>query len=264
MLEDAAATVLVTRRSLLPRSLAGRGLPPVLALDELRRGESAPCVARPPPPGDSGLRHLHLGLDGHGPRAWRSSSAALRRCSHWAREAFSRRGARRRAGVDLDLLRPLGLRALRAARAGRHAWSSPTNALELPSLPAAGAVTLVNTVPSAMAELLRLGGAAGLGAHREPGGRAAAARRWSSASTRPAAVERVLNLYGPSEDTTYSTFALVRRGERRAPPIGRPIAGTPRLRARRRRLRPVPVGRARRAAASAARAWRAATSAGRT
>src|SRR5207302_10382563 len=32
------------------------------------------------------------------------------------------------------------------------------NALELPSLPAAEEVTLINTVPSALAELLRMGG----------------------------------------------------------------------------------------------------------
>ena len=37
---------------------------------------------------------------------------------------------------------------------------------------------------------------------------------------------RVWNLYGPSEDTTYSTFAVMRREERGSPPIGRPVAGT--------------------------------------
>jgi acyl carrier protein len=36
---------------------------------------------------------------------------------------------------------------------------------------------------------------------------------------------RVWNLYGPSEDTTYSTSALQERGEA-APGIGRPLAGT--------------------------------------
>jgi hypothetical protein len=38
------------------------------------------------------------------------------------------------------------------------------------------------------------------------------------------AVERVLNLYGPSEDTTYSTFATIDRGPG-LPPIGRPVGG---------------------------------------
>src|SRR6185436_7620987 len=38
-------------------------------------------------------------------------------------------------------------------------------------------------------------------------------------------VERLWNLYGPSEDTTYSTFAAVPRGEGE-PTIGRPLPGT--------------------------------------
>ncbi|MEO1335880.1 MAG: condensation domain-containing protein, partial [Myxococcota bacterium] len=36
----------------------------------------------------------------------------------------------------------------------------------------------------------------------------------------------VYNLYGPSEDTTYSTWSLIAKGERSQPTIGRPIAGT--------------------------------------
>jgi acyl-CoA synthetase (AMP-forming)/AMP-acid ligase II len=40
-----------------------------------------------------------------------------------------------------------------------------------------------------------------------------------------AGVERVYNLYGPSEDTTYSTWKLVERGDEH-PTIGRPVTGT--------------------------------------
>jgi hypothetical protein len=39
-------------------------------------------------------------------------------------------------------------------------------------------------------------------------------------------VEAVYNLYGPSEDTTYSTGSLVPRREERAPRSGRAITGT--------------------------------------
>ena len=39
-------------------------------------------------------------------------------------------------------------------------------------------------------------------------------------------VEKVYNLYGPSEDTTYSTWALVPRADGRSPAIGRPVAGS--------------------------------------
>jgi amino acid adenylation domain-containing protein len=96
------------------------------------------------------------------------------------------------------------------------------NALALPSLPAMGEVTLVNTVPSAMAGLLELGPLpprlrtvclAG-----EP------LRRALSERVYEAGVERVWNLYGPSEDTTYSTGCVVGRdGE---PTIGRPVAAS--------------------------------------
>ena len=39
-------------------------------------------------------------------------------------------------------------------------------------------------------------------------------------------MRRVLNLYGPSEDTTYSTWALVPRGVDDEPAIGVPLPGT--------------------------------------
>jgi amino acid adenylation domain-containing protein/non-ribosomal peptide synthase protein (TIGR01720 family) len=126
------------------------------------------------------------------------------------------------------------------------------NALELPHLlssgPAEGRVTLVNTVPSAMAELVREGR---LGASvrtvnlaGEPLPRALADRVYATG-----AVERVWNLYGPSEDTTYSTFARVARdGTPAAPAIGRPITATQAYvlasasPERLPELRPVPVG----------------------
>ncbi|MET7424516.1 amino acid adenylation domain-containing protein [Dactylosporangium sp. NPDC005555] len=85
-------------------------------------------------------------------------------------------------------------------------------------------VTLVNTVPSAMGELLTAGALpqsvrtvclAG-----EPLTAALAARVWS----RPH-VRRLCNLYGPSEDTTYSTWAEV-PPDSGDPPIGRPLPQT--------------------------------------
>nr|WP_239543435.1 amino acid adenylation domain-containing protein [Micromonospora terminaliae] len=85
-------------------------------------------------------------------------------------------------------------------------------------------VTLVNTVPSAMGELLT---AEALPASvrtvclaGEPLTAALAARVWS----RPH-VRRLRNLYGPSEDTTYSTWAEV-PPDSGDPPIGRPLPRT--------------------------------------
>jgi amino acid adenylation domain-containing protein len=99
------------------------------------------------------------------------------------------------------------------------------NALELPNLPAAGSVTLINTVPSAMTELVRQGAVpqsvrvVNLAGEALPGALVEAIH-----GTTP--VRRVYNLYGPSEDTTYSTWALIAEDSRIEPPIGRPVDGT--------------------------------------
>ena len=105
------------------------------------------------------------------------------------------------------------------------------NALDLPAVAAWGDVRLVNTVPSAMAELVRQGGIPPSVRTVCLAGEALPAELLA-AIFRTSAVERVWNLYGPSEDTTYSTAAEFRRPEnsremerQAAPPIGRPIAG---------------------------------------
>jgi amino acid adenylation domain-containing protein len=99
------------------------------------------------------------------------------------------------------------------------------HALALPALPAAGEVTLINTVPSAMTELLRSGAVPPsvrtVNLAGEPLKNVLAQQIYRLPS-----IERVFNLYGPSEDTTYSTFALIERGSSAEPTIGRPIANT--------------------------------------
>ncbi|HYP21439.1 MAG TPA: condensation domain-containing protein, partial [Chloroflexia bacterium] len=52
---------------------------------------------------------------------------------------------------------------------------------------------------------------------------------------------RVFNLYGPTEDTTYSTFALIEKGSARLPHIGRPISNS-QVYLLDRHMQPVPVG----------------------
>ncbi|HMB51691.1 MAG TPA: amino acid adenylation domain-containing protein, partial [Thermoanaerobaculia bacterium] len=114
-----------------------------------------------------------------------------------------------------------------------------TNVLYLPEHPAAGEVTMVNTVPSAMTELVRGDGVpasvAAVNLAGEP-----LPRRLADEVYALGHVGRLHNLYGPSEDTTYSTWALVRRDDGK-PPIGRPLAGT-RAYVLDRRLQPVPPG----------------------
>ncbi|HWX41169.1 MAG TPA: amino acid adenylation domain-containing protein, partial [Blastocatellia bacterium] len=99
------------------------------------------------------------------------------------------------------------------------------NALELADAAQANNVTLINTVPSAARELLRLNSVPGsvhtINLAGEPLSRLLVRDLYAIP-----AIARVFNLYGPSEDTTYSTAALLDRDQHREPVIGRPIDDT--------------------------------------
>jgi amino acid adenylation domain-containing protein len=98
------------------------------------------------------------------------------------------------------------------------------NVLQLPDLPAARQVTLVNTVPTAMGELLHLDIPASVRTVNlagEPLQNALVQQIYQQMNA-----AEVWNLYGPSEDTVYSTCTLVARGALHQPTIGRPIANT--------------------------------------
>jgi amino acid adenylation domain-containing protein len=96
-------------------------------------------------------------------------------------------------------------------------------ALDVASIPARDEVTLVNTVPSAAAEIMR--------ADSMPASVLTVCLAGEPLPTRlvdqiydRTPVRRVFDLYGPSEDTTYSTFTLREAGMPAT--IGRPIANT--------------------------------------
>ncbi len=96
--------------------------------------------------------------------------------------------------------------------------------LHLPRLAEAEQVRMVSTVPSAMAELVRSGGVPAsvrtVNLAGEPLPRRLADDLYALG------IERVLDIYGPSEDTVYSTWSLAERRSERPPSIGRPIAGS--------------------------------------
>jgi amino acid adenylation domain-containing protein len=94
-------------------------------------------------------------------------------------------------------------------------------ALELASLPAAGEVRVVSTVPSVMAELLERGALPDSVRTVTLAGEALPPRLAARLHALPG-VRRVLNLYGPSEATTYATLWTVPPGRERMT-IGRPI-----------------------------------------
>jgi amino acid adenylation domain-containing protein len=102
------------------------------------------------------------------------------------------------------------------------------HALQLPSLPAAAEVSLLNTVPSAMTELMRMGGLPASIKTVTLGGEAVT-ESLAHLIYGEDTVAQVWNLYGPTEDTVYSMSALVPRadehGEIRVT-IGRPAGNT--------------------------------------
>ena len=113
------------------------------------------------------------------------------------------------------------------------------NVLSLPDVPDSTPVTLVNSVPSAITELLRH---SKLPASAHTINLAGEALPYSLVQQlyQQETLHRVFNLYGPSEDTTYSTYTLVERGAD-TPTIGRPISNTQAY-ILDTHLQPVPIG----------------------
>jgi len=97
------------------------------------------------------------------------------------------------------------------------------NALALPQSAAADQVRLVNTVPSAIAALLKSDGIPSGVRTINLAGEPLRAELVDALYAR-GGIERVYDLYGPSEDTTYSTWTLRSAGGPTT--IGRPISNT--------------------------------------
>jgi amino acid adenylation domain-containing protein len=101
-------------------------------------------------------------------------------------------------------------------------------------------VTLINTVPSAMAQLVRAGCVPG-GTRVVNLAGEALKRGLVTSIFANSGVQTVCNLYGPSETTTYSTWVTMSREKGFVAHIGRPIANT-RIYILGPDHRPVPVG----------------------
>ncbi|HEV7518061.1 MAG TPA: amino acid adenylation domain-containing protein, partial [Thermoanaerobaculia bacterium] len=246
MLADSGAVVLLTQASLagrLPAPAPGSAPCRIALLEDGPEAGEAPAggVSEPPEPPEPLPGNLAYVIYTSGSTG-RPKGVAIEHRSvvafvGWAGEVF--RPAELSAVLaSTSICFDLSVFELFATLAHGGTVILAADALELPDLPAAGRVSLVNTVPSAMAELVRQGAL-------PPGARTASlcgeplsgslADRLHATGT----VERVWNLYGPTEDTVYSTWTLVAPGE--APLIGRPIAGT-RVYLLDRGGAPVPVG----------------------
>ncbi|QRO00996.1 amino acid adenylation domain-containing protein [Archangium violaceum] len=238
-LADARSPLLLTQHS-LAESMRGLGAPALLTLDEPEAFSHHP-THRPACPAES--QHLAYVLYTSGstgrPKGVAVQHASAAALVQWALNAFSTEQlsatlAATSVCFDLsifELFAPLSC--------GGRVYLAD-NALALPSLPAASEVTLINTVPSAVTELVRQGAlpasvrTVNLAGEPLP---ASLVQSLYGLGT----VQSVYNLYGPTEDTTYSTWALAPRESSAPPPIGRPLPGTQAyvLDAR---LRPVPQG----------------------
>ena len=241
MLEDSGSRLIVTT-TLLAGALPAHAARLVL-LDQLDvDAEHPPIESRPIAGGATAANLSHViytsGSTGR-PKGVAIQHASVTALLAWAAEVFTRDQlagvlASTSIGFDLSVFEIF----LPLSTGGRVVLVE--NALHLRGPAGAEGVTLVNTVPSVLAELLRAGtlprSVTTVCLAGEPLPAALAQR-----VRQEPGVRALYNLYGPTEDTTYSTWELVAAEEPGAPTIGRPIANT-RVYVLDAGLHPVPLG----------------------
>jgi amino acid adenylation domain-containing protein len=237
MLADGGPSALVTRPEIRERLAAA--LPagvPTLSPEEGGGGAAAALAAAPVGPGNLAYVLYTSGSTGR-PKAVAIEHRSAVALVAWADRCFGERLAGVLAVTSIcfdlsvfELFAPL-------ARGGKVILANTLQ--DLPTLPARGEVTLLNTAPSVVADLLQKEGIPSSVAVVNLAGEALPAVLAEELYRR--GVPAVFNLYGPTEDTTYSTGAAVERGGSGPPPIGRPLAGG-RAWVVDRRRRPLPVG----------------------
>ena len=234
IVQDAGLRVLLTRRKL--RDIVPTGETPVLCVEDLCEAVEPAVPARACGPADLAYVLYTSGSSGQpkGVALEHRNAVAL---VSWAREVFTPdelSGVLASTSICFDLsvfelFVPLccGGKVILA-----------DNALALRDLPAANEVTLINTVPSAIRELLRI--------HGIPASVRVVNLAGEPLSTtlveqiyRDTSAQKVYDLYGPTETTTYSTFTLRRPGE--PPSIGRPLANE-QVFILDKQLQPMPIG----------------------
>jgi amino acid adenylation domain-containing protein len=239
LLESSRAAVLLTRPSLLAEF--AESLPPAAVpvfVDEVETGDPLETASlQPPRPGNLAYVIYTSGSTGE-PKGVAIAHRSAVAFARWAREVFS---PQEMAGVlgSTSICFDISIMEIFVTLAWGGKILLAENALALPTLPARGEVTMINAVPSAMAELVRSGRLPDAVRTVNVGGEAvkgSLARRIYEQGR----AERVVNVYGPSEDTTYSTTSEIPRHVE-TPAIGRPVTGSQAyiLDAE---LRPVPIG----------------------
>ena len=223
MLEDSRATVLMTQRDLVDM------LPPhqaeLLLLEDLAAGEAGDAHPVPSGAGPENLAYFIYTSGSTG----RPKGVAIEHLSacvmvRWAHRVFTEAEC---AGVlaSTSVCFDLSIFEIFVPLTRGGCVILVENALALPGLATAERVTLINTVPSAMTELVRLGAVPPSVRTVNLAGEPLPARLVQDLHGL-GTVESVWNLYGPSEDTTYSTYVRMEKDDSRPPTIGTPLDRT--------------------------------------
>ncbi|MDQ3913981.1 MAG: amino acid adenylation domain-containing protein [Actinomycetota bacterium] len=223
MLEDTAAPVLLAERHLAERLPAGAAK--VVLLDATGNGTSS--GSRAVPAREPSARNLAYVLYTSGstgrPKGIGIEHRSVTAFLDWAMETWA--GDLKVVMACTSMSFDVHVFEIFATLCSGGTVLLVEDALAFASLDRRKEMTLLNAVPSAVEELVaaeplppqiktvNLPG--------EPLSRKLVDRIFDASSA-----ERIVNLYGPTEDTTYSTAAFLRRGEERPPSIGRPIANT--------------------------------------
>jgi amino acid adenylation domain-containing protein len=226
MIEDTGAPLILSASSLIDTlpSEHSRGPFRRVALDAMgdelsRYPDTNPAISVPA----SQLGYIIYTSGSTGkPKGVMISHANATAMIHWAHRVYSRHdleGMLAATSICFDL----SVYEIFVTLAAGAKLILADNVLALPTIPARDEVRLVNTVPSAIATLHRAG-------QIPPGvriinlaGEALPASLVDALYAIPT-IEKVYDLYGPSEDTTYSTFTL--RQPNKPATIGRPIDNT--------------------------------------
>ncbi len=233
--EDSAARWVIVDVASAERVPEG---PVRLRIDELG-SEGAPDLA-PAAQTDNNLAYLIYTSGSTGrPKAVAIEHRSVVLLAHWALGMFGEelKGVVAPTSITFDI----SIFELFAALSWGGTVILLRDALALPELrlPAGIEARVLSTVPSAAAELLRLGALPPTVRTLSLGGEALSGTLTSGLYAL-GTVERVLNVYGPSEDTTYSTIEPVPRDAVR-PSLGKPLPGE-RAYVLDRRLNRQPVG----------------------
>jgi len=227
ILEDAQVAVLLTQQQALQKtdlSYAGRVIcseQELPAIGQQSAENLASCVDR------ENLAYLIYTSGSTGrPKAVGIRHGSVAALLHWAHQVFSEEET---AGVLASTSMCFDLSVFEMfvplTRGGRVLVVD--NALKLTEMEGRDRVTLVNTVPSAMTELVRMNALPASVRVVNLAGEALS-RTLANQVYEQASIERLFNLYGPSEDTTYSTYELLSRREdvEETVSIGRPISNS--------------------------------------